>query len=505
MSDNKRIVKNTLLLYVRMLLMLLVNLYTSRVVLDVLGVADYGIYNLVGGVVILFSFLNNTISSATQRFFNVVLGRKDADEFQHTFNISLTIHIYVAILILILSEIIGSILINTYLNIPKDRLLAANITFQFSILTFAIQVIRVPYNCCVVAYERMSFYAYNSLLEVFLRLGMVFLLMFLTFNKLELYAFLMFLVSFVNFLAYRFYCLHYKLLRKYSYVGRFSDFKDMLKFISWNVLSSTAITTQKQIVNIAINAYCGVIANAAAGLATQLSAGVSTFVSNFQLAFNPRLMKLYASCQFKELQRMLQWTTKLSVLLLLFFSIPVLLNLDFVIYVWLKQVPPYVVVFSLFTITESIVSAISTPLTIVIHAVGKIKYYSIMLSCITLMNIPIAYLLLYAGLNPGWVFALQTFNQLIVCIFRFMYLNKYLKISKMQYMRNVLFPFMLVSLLGIIVCYIISRLDLLSQYSNIVLECIVMGILIIFLGLTKSERGAVYNLVKSNRIFKSNA
>lgn len=174
MTDNKRIIKNTLLLYVRMLLILLVNLYTSRVVLEVLGVADYGIYNLVGGVVVLFSFLNNAISSATQRFFNVALGKKNAEIFQQTFNISLTIHIYIAVLVLMLSEIIGSFLINSYLNIPEDRLTAANITFHFSILTFIVQIIRVPYNCCVVAHERMAFYTYNSLWEVFLRLGMVF-------------------------------------------------------------------------------------------------------------------------------------------------------------------------------------------------------------------------------------------------------------------------------------------------------------------------------------------
>lgn len=202
-----------------------------------------------------------------------------------------------------LSEIIGSFLINSYLNIPEDRLTAANITFQFSILTFAVQIIRVPYNCCVVAHERMAFYAYNSLWEVFLKLGMVFLLMFLPFSKLELYAFLMFLVSFFNYLAYRFYCLHCKLIQKYEFVRNSSSFKEILGFISWNMLSSTSITIQKQIINIAINAYCGVIANAAVGLATQLSAGVSTFVSNFQLAFNPRLMKLYASRQFEELKK----------------------------------------------------------------------------------------------------------------------------------------------------------------------------------------------------------
>ena len=504
-TDNRRIAKNTLLLYVRMLLMLLVNLYTSRVVLEVLGVADYGIYNLVGGVVVLFSFLNNAISSATQRFFNVALGKKDMEIFQHTFNISLTIHIYIALLVLILSEIIGLILVNAHLNIPEGRLIAANITFQFSILTFAVQIIRVPYNCSVVAHERMSFYAYNSIWEVFLRLAMVFLLIFLTFNKLELYEFLMFLVSVFNCLVYHWYCFHYNLIRKYSFVRKSSDFKNVLGFISWNMLSSTSITIQKQIINIAVNAYCGVIANAAVGLATQLSAGVSTFVSNFQLAFNPRLMKLYASRQFDELKRMLQWTTKLSVLLLLLFTIPVLLNLNFVIHVWLKQVPTYVVAFSLFTITESIVAAISTPMTIIIHAIGKIKYYSIILSSITLMNIPIAYLLLYLGLHPAWVIASQTFNQIILCVFRFMYLNKYLNVSKSQYLRNVILPTACVSILGLAACYSISQFSLASQYINIILEGIIMGTLIIFVGFTKSERVSAYNMIKSNHIFRRNA
>ena len=488
-----------------MFLMLLVNLYMSRIVLEILGVSDYGIYNIVGGIVVLFSFLNNAISSATQRFFNVALGKRDMKTFQQTFNICLTIHIYIAIIVLVLSEIIGLFIVNKYLNIPEERIVAANVTFQFSIMTFAIQIIRVPYNCCIVAYEKMSFYAYNSLFEVLLKLGMVYLLMFLVYDKLELYAFLMFLVPLLNLFVYRFYCIHYGLIKKYILVRKLSEFRGILGFLSWNMLSSSSITIQKQIVNIAINTYCGVIANAAVGLATHLSAGVSTFVSNFQLAFNPGLMKLYASSQFEELKKMLQWTTKLSLLLLLFFSIPVLLNLEFVIKVWLKQVPTYVVVFSLFTIIESIVAAISTPLTIVIHAVGKIKYYSIILSSITLMNIPIAYLLLYIGLHPAWVIASQTFNQMILCVFRFMYLNKYLNISKRQYMIKVIFPTALVSLFGVIVCFLISQMYFVYQLINIILECLAMGVLILLLGLTKSEKVSIYNLVKTNLIFRHNA
>lgn len=505
MTENKRIVKNTLLLYVRMFLMLLVNLYISRMVLEILGVSDYGIYNIVGGIVVLFSFLNNAISSATQRFFNVALGKRDMKAFQQTFNISLTIHVYIAIIILVLSEIIGLFIVNKYLSIPEERVIAANVTFQFSIMTLAIQIIRVPYNCCIVAYERMSFYAYNSLFELFIKLGMVYLLMYLIYDKLELYAFLMFLVPLLNLFVYRFYCIHYGLVEKYILVRKFSEFREVLGFVSWNMLSSSSITIQKQIVNIAINTYCGVIANAAVGLATQLSAGVSTFVSNFQLAFNPGLMKLYASSQFEELKKMLQWTTKLSLLLLLFFSIPVLLNLEFVINVWLKQVPTYVVVFSLFTIIESIVAAISTPLTIVIHAIGKIKYYSIILSSITLMNIPIAYLLLYIGLHPAWVIASQTFNQVILCLFRFMYLNRCLCISKLQYMINVIFPTALVSLFGIIICFLISQIHFVCQFVNIVLECITMGVLILIFGLTKSEKKSIYNFLKYNIIFRHNA
>lgn len=485
--------------------MLAINLYTTRVVLELLGASDFGLYNLVGGVVILFSFIHASIANATQRYFNITIGKDDLSGIQRIFNIVLTIHIYIVAALFLIAEIAGTFLINTYLNIPPSRLVAANIAYQFSILTFSAQILRTPYNCCIVAFEHFKFYAYNSIIEVSLKLLMTFLLFKATFYKLELYSFLMFAISLCVLASYRWYVLKKGFIKTHNLVKNSSDFKEIFGFISWNMLSSTSSTVQKQCNIIAINTFAGLLANAAVGIATQISAGMSTFVSNFQLAFNPQLMKLYAANELTHLRQLIIWTSKLSALLILLFAIPLVLNIQYIIQLWLNQIPAFVVSFSYFTILEAFIASVSSPLSITIHATGKIKKYCIIFSIISLINIPIAYLLLFIGFHPAIIIASQCSVQLAIYVYKFYYLNKFVNIGIWNYIKNAVLPIAYTSVTGFFICYAITYIHPFPTLITIVLQGFVMMIIIGIIGLNHEERLNLYKLLKLDKLHILNA
>lgn len=294
-SNNKRIAKNTMMLYIRMLLSMIVSLYTSRVVLNILGVEDYGIYNVVGGVVVLFSFLNNAMASATQRFLNFELGRGDVLEVKRIFSISMTSYICIALLVLFLSETVGLWFFNTQLNIPSSRIDAASWVYQMSIFTFCFSILRIPYNASVIAYERMSFFAYISIIEVLMKLLIVYLLVLGSIDKLILYAILIFVVTVLVNAIYQFYCKHMFEICTYSFFWDKILFKKIIGFSGWSLFGSLANMSAQQGVNFLLNIFYGVTVNAAVGIANQVSSAIYAFISNFQTAFNPQLIKSYAS------------------------------------------------------------------------------------------------------------------------------------------------------------------------------------------------------------------
>ena len=340
-ENNKRIFKNTMMLYCRMLLMLFVSLYTSRITLSTLGIENFGIYNVVGGVVVLFSFLSSAMSSATQRFLNFELGKSDGQRVRQVFGMSLVVHAVIAIIVLFLAETIGLWFLNNKLNIPDSRMVAANWVYQLSIFGTIVGILRVPYNATIIAHERMSYYAYLGIAEAILKLVVVFTLTLVSVDKLILFAILLQSVSLLLLFVNVTYC-----VRKFNsawpvFVKDRALFCDLISFSGWSLFGAVANVSRDQGVNVILNLFYGVTANAAMGVANQVNGAVYQFVSNFQVAFSPQIVKSYSAGERGYFNSLVFNASKYSFFLMWFLSLPVLVNTDFILNLWLKNPPEY--------------------------------------------------------------------------------------------------------------------------------------------------------------------
>ena len=304
-DNNKRIAKNTLFLYFRMLFMMAISLYTNRVVLDKLGVTDFGIYNVVGGVVVMLGFLSGCMSNSVQRYLSYELGKNNKDGVNRVFNVALVAHGCIAIFVFLVMETVGLWYLNMCMNIPETRVNAANWVFQCSLLTTIFTIMQVPYNAIIVSKEKMGIYAYISILEVSLKLLVVYILAIGNYDRLKLYGVLIMLVTIGVLMVYRIYCIRKFEEAKFRYVKDWNLFKELLSFSGWNMLSEVAWTFTGPGVNLILNAFYGPVVNAARGLAEQVNGAVSRFVQNFQTAVNPQLIKLYAADEMEEMTKLL--------------------------------------------------------------------------------------------------------------------------------------------------------------------------------------------------------
>ena len=490
-ENNKRIAKNTAMLYIRMLLIMAVTLYTSRVVLEVLGVEDFGIYNIVGGVVVLFSFINNAMATATQRFLNFALGRNDIKEVGRVFSMSMTAHISIALLVLLLAETIGLWFLLTQMNIPDGRMNAAVWCYQFSILTTCVQIIRVPYNACIIAYERMSFYAYISILEVILKLLIVFLLSIDGLDKLILYSILMFLVTVAVCYAYKIVCNRNFNISRYSFFWDKILYKKLMSFSGWSLFGSAANVGAQQGLNILLNIFCGVAVNAAMGIATQVSSAVYSFVSNFQTAFNPQIVKSYAAGEKDYFVELVFKGSKYSYFLLFIIALPVYVCCRECLEIWLVNVPEHAVSFCKLMILFLLLDAIQGPLWMSVQATGKIRNYQLLMSLLILMNLPLSYLFLKMEYAPEIVLIVKVVVNLAIYIVRIIYLNVLYSFPGIQYLKEVIVRVLLVTF----VVYPLTNAFYqhgekgFTQIVLIVLSSFILNIAVItIIGLNKKER-----------------
>ena len=493
-ENTRRIAKNTVMLYIRMLLIMAVTLYTSRVVLNVLGVEDFGIYNVVGGIVVMFSFLNGAMATSTQRFLSFSLGKNDQEQVARVFSMSMTTHISIALIVLLLAETFGLWIFYRYLNIPPERMGAAQWVYQLSVLTFCISIIRVPYNAGIIAYERMSFYAYISIVEVCLKLGMVILLQYLGSDKLILYALLMALTTGIVTFIYKLYCCKTFSVCRYHYFWDKHLYKELISFSGWSLFGSAANVGVQQGINILLNVFFGVVTNAALGIANQVSSAVSQLVGNFQTAFNPALVKSYASGDYSYFVLLIFQTSRFSYFLLFIIALPLYLCMPFVLKVWLDIVPEYTVVFCRWMLVFVLIDAVSAPLWISVQAIGKIRSYQLLMSALIFLNIPLSWLLLRLGKDAEWVMQVRVGINLLTFICRIIYLQKRKVISSYLYLREVISPVVLVSVLSVPLPLWIG-----CNYSGLKgflllsgVSVILSGVAIWFLGLRKSERDFIW-------------
>lgn len=498
--NTKKIAQNTIFLYVRMLLILMVSLYTSRVVLQVLGVEDYGIYNLCAGFVTFLTFISNALVSAMQRYFNVALGRKDILYYNAVFSMSINVLIVFSTIIIILGETVGLWFVMNYLNIPANRYDATLWVYHISLLTFVINVLRTPYHASIIAHERMSFYAYFSFIEVLLRLGVVFLLRWLPGDNLVLYAILYMVVILLVNIAYMVYCKIQFSECRYRYNRNSALLKELIGFSSWTLLGQASIVIKNQGEAIFINRFFSVVANAAMGVASQVTAALEMFVSNFQTAFTPQLIQSYASGDFSNHKLLLYRASRFSYYLLLIMMLPICFNIDFILNIWLVNVPDYAGNFIVFILVSYLFNALSTPFMTSISATGKIKHYQISVTLIFLSGLVFVYLVTYFSPYPYYVSIVSIFIQIALLISRYRYASKHLSISGAEFFNEVLRPVIVVTLFAIILpvlfVLVLPQYGLLGVILVIMLEVVYTLIIIYVFGMNYSERRFVKDFMR---------
>lgn len=402
-SSNKRIAKNTAMLYFRMLFTMGVTLYTSRVVLSVLGIENFGIYNVVGGVVMLFTFLNGAMAASTSRFLTFELGRQNFEQLKKTFSAALTIHIIIALAVFILAETIGLWFVLHKLVIPSGRMTATMWVYQFSILSCMVGLVQVPYNASIIAHERMNVYAYVSIVDVMLKLIIVFLLKwFVPFDHLVFYAFLILCSTLLVTGIYKVYCgRQYEECRYRIYWDK-SLYRQMIGFSGWSLLGNFAWIMLTEGANILLNLFFGPMVNAAQAIAVQVNSAVTGFVNNFRTAVNPQVIKLYASNHKQEMFLLLFQSLKYSYFIILILILPILLETGFILTLWLKNVPQHAVLFVQLALINSLVSTLDTGSLIALQAVGRLKENSLVGSASVLLFIlPLSFVLFRLGFSPN--------------------------------------------------------------------------------------------------------
>lgn len=500
-ASNKRIAKNTLFLYVRMGLSILVNLYTVRVIWQVLGIDNYGIYNLVGGIVLMFQFLNSAMVVSSQRFISFELGKGNLDKLRKVFSISVTVHYLLAGAILLLAETLGLWFLNAKLNIPPDRMVAANWVYQCSILAFLVTVISVPYNACIVAHEHMKAYGYFGILEVLLKLGIVFLLMVIPFDKLITYAVLVLIVQVSIRIIYQIYCRRHFPECHYNYTRDPHLMRDMFSFAGWSFLGNMGFSVRDQGLNILINMFFNVAMNAAKGIAFQVANVIRNFSTNFQMALNPQITKLYATGEIDRMLLLLSRGCKFSFLLVMIIAVPLYFKAEYVLQLWLGNVDSNMVVFLQLSLITVLIESVVTPIVTTLQATGNIRRFQIIISIIMILNIPAAWIWLKIDLNPYSVMWVTIITSLIGIVARLVLLKEQIGFSLKWFIRITCQPLIVPFILTTIPLYFLSSIFDKNTIANLVLfvGCTLIlstGSIYVF-GLTKRERNVINDILKT--------
>lgn len=493
-ENNKRIAKNTLLLYFRMMLTMIVSLYTSRVVLSALGVEDFGIYNVVGGVVAMFSILSGSLSSAISRFITYELGKGNTDKLKNIFSSSVTIQIALGFIIALIAESIGLWFLNVKMNIPESRMIAANWVFQFSIITFIINLISVPYNAAIIAHEKMSAFAYISILEVTGKLLIAYLIVISPIDKLIFYAILMCVIAMIIRLVYGIYCKKHIEECTYKFILDKRLLREMFGFAGWNFIGASSVILRDQGGNIIINLFCGPTVNAARGIAFQVNTAIHSFVTNFMTALNPQITKSYASGNHEYMMTLIFQGARLSFYILLILSLPIITNTQYILEIWLKIVPEHTTLFVQLILVFAMFESISSPLITAMLATGNIKNYQLIVGGLQMMNLPLSYICLKLGFIPESVIIIAIIISQCSLAARLILLKKMIHLPIGKYLKQVYANVIIVSILSFTIPLVLQQHSANSFINFIInsLLCILYTIVIVyFIGCSKKERSLI--------------
>ncbi len=502
-SSNKRIAQNTVILYLRMIFILCVGLYTSRIVLNTLGVEDYGIYNVVGGFVAFFSFLNGAMATATQRFITFELARGNIERQITTFSTAAIIHIAIAALIVIAAETVGLWFVCNKLVIPEERFSAAIWVYQFSILTMFVSIVSIPYNAAIIAHEKMSAFAYISILDAVLKLVIVLLLTIVSFDKLIFYAALLFGISLLDRLIYGIYCKRHFEETRVKLIFDKNLFKEMTNIAGWSLFGNIAGVFYTQGLNVLLNIFFGPAVNAARAIAVTIQGVVTGFVSNFQMALNPQITKSYAVGDLRRMHSLIFASSKFSFFLLLLIALPIMVETQAILTLWLKIVPDHTIWFTRLILCILLIDALSNPLMISSQAVGRVKIYQSVVGGLMLLILPIAYVALKLGGNPEIVFIVHLLIAIVALISRVVIVGRMVSFSFASYARKVLLPVGLVFILAACASAILFGVapdgGILKTATIIALTLLFTGTSILIAGINSTERQLLWSKITSLR------
>lgn len=498
-SGNKRIAKNTAVLYMRMFVMMIISFFTARITLNALGVTDYGINNVVGGLVSMFSLLSSSLSSATSRFLTFGLGKGDLEELKETFSASINIHIILAIIVVIAIETIGVWFLNNKMTIPTDRLYAANWVLQCSVVVFAIGLLSVPYNSAIIAHEKMSAFAYMTIFDAASRLVIVYGIYYYGGDKLILLSILSLALSLIRQAIYWIYCKRKFTECKYIMGYNKKLTKSMFSFAGWNFVGCTAGLMKDQGVNIAINLFTGPAVNAARGIAMQINGIIGQFTGGFMTALNPQITKSFAAGELERMHNLIYQGTRLSYYLFMFLSLPVFFEIETILYIWLGQVPEHTVLFARLVLILSLAEIISNALITAQLATGKIKNYQIVVGGILLLNFPISYILLKIGMIPEITIAVAIIISQICLFARLWFLRGMIKLPARQFLNKVYANVLLVTAISSIpalICYFTIQQQAVRFFVVCAVSVITSILTIYYIGCNKDERILISSYVK---------
>lgn len=501
--SSKRILKNTLFLYLRQIVALVVSLYTSRVTLDVLGIDDYGLYNVIAGIVVILALVNSSMVSATQRFLTYEIGRGDKKQVSNTFSMSMTAHLLICLLVFIVGETVGLNYIKEYLVIPKGRYNATLWVYQLSLLSIYTSVVRSPYQASIISYEKLDFFAIISIAEVIIKLLIVYTLLVIDFDKLILYTILLLVSNILVTIGYRAYCIHHFDTCRYVFYMDKSYFRKLSGYLGWNVAGAFATMGTQQAGNLIINHFVGVAVNAAYGIANSVSAALGSFLSSFQMAFQPQIVKLYAQNDKDRMFTLMNRTAKLSYFLVFIIIAPLLFYIDYVLGIWLKEIPTSTGVFCNWLFVTSFLNAVQCPLWISISATGNIKMYQIWQSLLWLISIPMIYICLSKGLPAYWVVIVRFIIAVLCTIGLLTHVHIQINFPIINCFKNVFSKIFIVSSIYIFPLLYLRQMVDIQNFIMFVLYYLSSVFYIAFLvyvfGVDSIERNYIKNFIK-NRI-----
>lgn len=499
--NNKRIAKNTFYLYLRMLLVMLISLYTVRAILDILGVVDYGIYNVVGGVVAMFAFMNRTLSTSSQRYFSVALAKGDHNGLKQLFSLNIIVFLILGMIMFALLETVGLWFVNNKMTIPSERLGAANIVYQLSIVSMLFHIVVIPYMALVIAHEKMNIFAIIGVVEAVGKLGIVFLLSFIQFDKLVVYGFLILFVSAGISMWYVIYCLRKFPESYFQWYWNKGKAIELLGFSGWHFWGTFSTTCRSSGINILLNLFFNPAVNAARAVAYQIYGAVHQLVSNFFTAVKPQIYKSYASKQYDELYLLINRSSLMSTFLISLLIFPILANTELVLGLWLKKVPEYTVVFTQLVLINGLVDSMDGPLIASALATGKIKNFMLITSGIVLANIPISYIALLLGCQPWITMCISICLSIVTVISRGYLLKGLIGFPFRNYLFVILRVAVVSALLGII-CISIMYGKAHNIIQFVLISGIIMSIVVLFYAIIipKTDRNFAINLIK-NKVF----